>query len=123
MTLKLAQHLFSGTGIQVTSDGRPYLGAALDSSSFIKEFTQQRISEWIAGVSRLSHFADTQPHASYSAFTHGMCPSGAIIFVLTQAFWTCFLHLSLPCITISWFSMLSVILNTGCFPFLCVLVV
>ena len=39
--------------------------------SFACEFTKQRVSEWITGVSRLSSFAATQPHASYSALTHG----------------------------------------------------
>ena len=43
----------------------------MGSISFINDSTQQRVSEWIAGVSCLSSFANTQPHASYSAFTHG----------------------------------------------------
>ena len=33
--------------------------------------TEQRVDEWIQGVSRLSSFDETQPHASYAAFTHG----------------------------------------------------
>jgi len=72
--LQRANHVFAGTGVQVTSTGRPYLGAALGSTTFTNLFTQQRVSEWIEGVSRLSTFAGTQPHASYAAFTHGYLP-------------------------------------------------
>ena len=70
-SLQSAWRVFAGTGVQITSVGCPYLGAALGSISFINDYTQQRVSEWIAGVSHLSLFANTQPHASYSAFTHG----------------------------------------------------
>ena len=69
--LQRANHVFMGTGVQVTSSGRPYLGAALGSTTFIDSFTEQRVDEWIQGVSRLSSFAETQPHASYAAFAHG----------------------------------------------------
>ena len=70
-SLQSAWIVFAGTGVQITSVGHPYLGAALGSISFINDYSQQRVSEWIAGVSRLSYFANTQPHASYSEFTHG----------------------------------------------------
>ena len=69
--MQSAQKLFAGTGIQITSVGHPYLGAAFGTDSFACELTKQRVSEWIAGVSHLSSFATTQPHASYSSLTHG----------------------------------------------------
>jgi len=47
--------------VQVTSTGCPYLGAALDSTTFTNLFTQQHVSEWIYGVSHLSTFGETQP--------------------------------------------------------------
>jgi len=72
--LQRANHVFTGIDVQVTSTGRPYLGVALGSTTFTNLFTQQRVSEWIEGVSCLSTFAETQPHASYAAFTHGYLP-------------------------------------------------
>ena len=60
-----------GTGVLITSVVHPYLGAALGSPFFINDFTQQYVSEWIAGVSHLSSFANTQLPTSYSAFTLG----------------------------------------------------
>jgi len=58
--LQRADHIFTGTGVQVTSTGRPYLSAALGSTTFTNLFTQQCVSEWIEGVSHLSTFAETQ---------------------------------------------------------------
>jgi len=70
-SLQSAWRVFTGTGVQITSVGCPYLGVALGSTTFINDLTQQCVNEWIAGVSCLSSFANTQPHASYSVFTHG----------------------------------------------------
>jgi len=66
-----AQDTFVGIGIQITSTGRPYLGAPLGSVLFTKEYAAQCAKEWSESLNRLVSFAFTQPHASYSAFTHG----------------------------------------------------
>ena len=81
--LQRANHVFIGTGIQVTSSGRPYLGAALGSTTFIDSFTEQRVDEWIQGISRLSSFAETQPHASYATFAHGYLSKWNYFFCTT----------------------------------------
>jgi len=85
-------YVSTATGVQVTSTGHPYLGAALGSTNFTSLFTQQRVSEWIEGVSHLSTFAETQPHASYAAFTYGYLHKWNYYFCTTP---TCFLLLSL----------------------------
>ena len=79
-----AQDIFAGTDIQITSTGRPYLGAALGSTQFTEEYAAQCVRKWIrliVSLFRLVSFAQTQPHASYSAFTHGFSSK-----------WTFFLH-------------------------------
>ena len=81
--LQRANHVFMGTGVQVTSSGHPYLGAALGSTTFIDLFTEQRVDEWIQGVSRLPSFAETQPHASYAAFAHGYLSKWNYYFLTT----------------------------------------
>ena len=88
------------------------MGAALGSISFINDFTQQRVSEWIAGVSRLPSFANTQPHALYSAFTHGYVLSGTTIFAPIQVSQPCFLHLNQLCVIISFQSWFPILLVT-----------
>jgi len=58
-------------------------GIRLGSTTFTNLFTQQRVSERIEGVSRLSTFAETQPHASYAAFTYGYLPKWKYYFRTT----------------------------------------
>ena len=59
--LAQAQRIFDGTGIQITSVGWPYLGAPIGSQDFIADYTQDRVSQWVQGLSHLSSFAATQP--------------------------------------------------------------
>ena len=70
--LKHAQILFANTCVNVTTDGRPHLGAAIGSSSYIAQYVSSKISIWVQELHLLSSFANTQPHAAYSAFTHGL---------------------------------------------------
>ena len=60
---------FEGTNINVTSSGRPYLGAALGTASYTDHFIAEKIA---SEVSLLSAIATTEPHAAYAAFTHGL---------------------------------------------------
>jgi len=48
------QGIFGGTGIEVTSESRPYLGAALDSELFVHNHTTQRVEWWIGGMNHLT---------------------------------------------------------------------
>ena len=67
-----AEIVFANTGIQITSIGMRHLGSALGSEAFIQDFIQLKTSSWISEVECLSKFAQTQPHAAYSAYTHGL---------------------------------------------------
>ena len=60
---------FEGTNINVTSSGRPYLGAALGATSYTDHFIAEKIAQWAGEVSLLSAIAITQLHAAYAAFT------------------------------------------------------
>ncbi len=64
-----AKNLFAGTGVNVTSDGRPYLGAAIGSKEYVKTYAESKTIEWLKC---LAEIGVTQPHAAYSALTHGM---------------------------------------------------
>ena len=52
--LASAQRIFDSSGIQITSAGRPYLGAAIGSQDYIRDYTQDHISQWAQGLSQLS---------------------------------------------------------------------
>ncbi len=67
-----ANTLFRGTGVNVTTDGRPYLGVAIGSSEYVTTHTERKIEEWVSHVISLAIIATTQPHAAFSALTHGL---------------------------------------------------
>jgi len=93
--LEHAQDIFAGTGIQITSTGRPYLGAALGSTQLTQEYAAQCVGKWTESDSLfgLVSFAQTQPHASYSAFTHGFSSKWTFFLRTTPGIAECFLPL------------------------------
>jgi hypothetical protein len=48
------------------------LGAALGSSEFIHQFVKLKVTQWCGEIEHLAKFASSQPHASYTAFIHGV---------------------------------------------------
>ena len=67
-----ATSTFANTGMSITSNGRPYLGAAIGSNEYVKEEVESKVKEWTTNVKCLAKIAETQPHAAFSALTHGM---------------------------------------------------
>ena len=63
---------FAGTGVNVTPDGRPYLGAAVGSVKYVENYVESKVSSWLSNVCKLTTIAKTQPHAAYSALTPGL---------------------------------------------------
>ena len=59
---------FADTGVRVTSEGRPYLGAALGTEEYMQVFDQL----WTGELAWLATIACSQSHATHAAFTHGM---------------------------------------------------
>ena len=49
-----------------------YLGGAVGTSSFVRQYVKRKVECWVNEVEKLSKFAETQPHAAYAAFTHGL---------------------------------------------------
>ena len=67
-----AKRLFNGTGVQITTEGKRLLGAAIGTSDFEEKFTETIIYPQIQQVSRLANAAQTQLQAAHAAFTHGL---------------------------------------------------
>ena len=67
-----ADSIFSNTGVNVTVNGRPYLGAALGSHEYVTGQVESKVNEWIANLQCLAVISKTQPHAAFSALTHGL---------------------------------------------------
>ena len=67
-----AVNVFEGTAVQITTEGRRYLGGALGTEKFVQDFIADKVSDWTSEVRRLAKFAATQPQAAYAAYTHGL---------------------------------------------------
>ena len=66
-----ARELFRDSEVNITSQGRPYLGAALGTLDFVKQHVTEKVNEWKEELTQLACVASTQPHASYAAFVRG----------------------------------------------------
>ena len=64
--------MFEGTDVNITSEGRRYLGSVLGTDRFAKKFAEQQVETWVAHVERLAKIALTEPHAAYAAFRHSL---------------------------------------------------
>ena len=67
-----AQSTFSDTGINLTSEGRPYLGAPIGSEHFTNLYVTNKVIQWSTEVNTLANLATSQPHVTYAAYTHGL---------------------------------------------------
>ena len=74
-----AATLFEDTGVSITTDGKRHLRAAIGTQAFIEKYVQQKVSKWVSEIERLSSIATSQPHAAYTAFTHGLAGKWAYI--------------------------------------------
>ena len=59
--------IFANTGVNVTLDGRPYLGAAIGSQEYVAGQVESKVNDWISNMQCLATIAVTQPHAAFSA--------------------------------------------------------
>ena len=71
---------FAGTGVNITTEGKRYLGAALGTEAFVSAYVKEKVKEWISKIKHLSQIAKTQPHAAYSALTHGLSSEWTFLF-------------------------------------------
>ena len=67
-----ARAIFDGSGISITSEGHNYLGAAIGIESFVKNYAADKVQAFLEEIDKLTTIAATQPHAAYSALTHGL---------------------------------------------------
>ena len=67
----MARSCFQGRNVNITTHGRPYLGSSIGSHEFTVEYVSNKVTQWCEELLLLTKIAVTQPHADYSAFTHG----------------------------------------------------
>ena len=68
--LEEAHGLFDGTGVQVT-EGVLYASSSIGEPAFRSHYASRKIREFAGEVDVLVQTARSEPHAAYSAVTHG----------------------------------------------------
>ena len=64
--------IFEETEINITTEGQKHLAAALGSRSYLEQYVNGKVEEWVGQATKLVEFALTQPQACYAAFTYGL---------------------------------------------------
>ena len=70
--LEEAKRVFSKTAVNITSEGRKYLGAALGTENFCNGYLSDAILDWTRQIDKLASIAQSQPQAAHSALSHGL---------------------------------------------------
>ena len=65
-------NMFAWSGVNVTLDGRPYLGTAIGSNDYVEEYVNSKVRAWSSSINILSDMAKLLPQAAFSALTHGL---------------------------------------------------
>ena len=55
--LPKAKAAFENIGIQITSDGCPYLGSPIDSRDYVSKYVMAKVSDWSSQIEVLSEIA------------------------------------------------------------------
>ena len=70
--LTRAKSLFQDSEVNITTQGRPYLGAPLGSTKFVECFIFDKANHWIEVIDSLSGITKSQAHAALAVY---MCIS------------------------------------------------
>ena len=68
----LATAIFSDTGVNITCEGKCYLGSAFGNKSFIDVYVQSEATQWVEEIDNLAKLATTHPQEAFAALTHGL---------------------------------------------------
>ena len=70
--LTKARELFADTDVNITTEGKRHLGAAIGSRAYVEKYVTEKVGKWTEEIRQLAEIAQSQPHAAYCAYTHGL---------------------------------------------------
>ena len=79
-----AKEIFKDTGIVISTDRERYLGGTVGSFSFVHQLVERKVECWTNELEKLSKFAETRPHASFTAFTPGLSSKWTYLLRVTN---------------------------------------
>ena len=68
--LSACQEIFESSPINITTEGKRHLGAAIGSLNHRNDYIDNMVVKWQKNIESLSKIANSQPHAAYAAFIH-----------------------------------------------------
>ena len=66
-----AKKTFSGTNINITTDGKKYLGGFIGTNESRDVYSKELVDKWVEQLCTLSNIAKSEPQAAYAAFVSG----------------------------------------------------
>ena len=66
-----AKQIFDGTNINITVEGRKYLGGFIGTNDGRKKYTTELVDRWKKQLLNLCDIARTEPHAAFNGFMTG----------------------------------------------------
>ena len=66
-----AKEIFADTEINITSEGRAYLGSFIGSDDSREKYAKELVEKWCGQLKILSTIAKSEPQAAYAAFVSG----------------------------------------------------
>ena len=66
-----AKHIFNDTELNITIEGRKYLGGYIGTNNSRDKYAKRLVQDWIEQINNLSKIALTEPQAAYAAFVSG----------------------------------------------------
>ena len=76
--------IFDGTGIEISSEGKRYLGGVIGLSDLLKHLVDRKVQEWVDEIKKLSEITITQPQSAYAAFTRGLSSRWTYLLRITD---------------------------------------
>ena len=58
-----AEVAFADTNVKITNEGWPYLGSAIGSSLYVRQFAEEKVNGWSSDVILFVKVAHSQLHA------------------------------------------------------------
>ena len=70
---ELAQDIFAGSGVSITTEGERHMGAVIGSAEFKELYVTNKVKKWTQDIEELAKIAKDEPQTVYSSFVKAIC--------------------------------------------------
>ena len=69
---EVAEEIFNGTGVTISTSGERHMGAVIGSPEFKEKYISEKVTKWVEDVNELSRIAKDEPQAAYSCYINAI---------------------------------------------------